>query len=46
MSETSIGLPSESARITEPDVSPIVGERRLTSTSQAAISDSNRSSLT
>ena len=32
--------------MTEPEVSPIVGERRLTSTSQAAISDRSRSSET
>ena len=43
---TTTGLPSESWRMTLPDVSPIVGERRLTQTSQAAISDQSRSSST
>ena len=45
-SETTSGLPSVSARIAEPDVSPIVGERRETSASQAAISDQSGSSVT
>ena len=45
-SETTSGLPRDSARIAEPEVSPIVGERRETMTSQAAISDQSRSSLT
>ena len=43
---TTSGLPSESARIALPDVSPIVGARRLTQTSQAAISAQRRSSST
>ena len=43
---TTTGFPSESCRITLPDVSPIVGERRLTHTSQAAISDQSLSSST
>ena len=45
-SETTSGLPSESALIADPEVSPIVGERRETIASQAAISDHSRSSPT
>ena len=43
---TTSGLPSDIARIAVPDVSPIVGERRLTWTSQAAISAQRRRSST
>ena len=46
MSLTTSGLPSESARIALPEVSPIVGERRETIASQAAISDQSSSSGT
>ena len=45
-SETTSGLPRTSARIAVPDVSPIVGERRLVWTSQAAIRLHNRPSST
>ena len=45
-SETTSGLPSVSARMADPDVSPIVGERSETIVSQAAISDQSRSSGT
>ena len=43
---TTSGLPSDSARIAVPDVSPIVGERRLTWTSHAFISAHSRASST
>ena len=43
---TRSGFPSASARIALPDVSPIVGERNETQTSQAAITDHRRSSST
>ena len=45
-SVTTSGLPSVSARIAVPEVSPMVGERRPTWTSQAAISDHSRRSST
>ena len=45
-SETTSGLPRASARMAVPEVSPIVGERRLTWTSQAAISSHRRRSST
>jgi hypothetical protein len=43
---TTSGLPSDSVRIALPEVSPIVGERRETIASQAAISDQSSSSGT
>ena len=46
MSVTTSGLPSESARTAVAEVSPIVGERSETTTSQAAISDHSSSSGT
>lgn len=46
VAETTSGLPRVSARIAVPDVSPIVGERRLTWTSHAAMSSQSRRSST
>ena len=43
---TTSGFPSESARIAAPDVSPIVGARRSTIASHAAINAHSRSSST
>ena len=46
MSLTTSGLPRTNERIAVPEVSPIVGQRRLTEMSAALISDQRRGSST